>query len=183
MRVTQGPTDPLPEDLRAGPHDLEVATRRPRGRALASAPLTDEESLLVAARSWTRRVEGRSWDELRTALRDVPLVPYAGDLSIVRRSWRPVLGRQLAARAALTVPHLYAVLSAVTAGAGYSVPPRFTVRGEPGLGPPRPAARGGGTAAEHAVPGPAAGRRRQPGRGPGPRLSSAGGRRLASRAR
>ncbi|MFJ8467703.1 LysR substrate-binding domain-containing protein [Streptomyces swartbergensis] len=98
--------------------------RRPRGRALASAPLTGEEYLLVAAPSWARRVEGRSGEELRTALRDVPLVSYAEDLPIVRRYWRTVLGGQLASRAALTVPNLYAVLSAVTAGAVYSGLPR-----------------------------------------------------------
>lgn len=42
----------------------------------------------------------------------------------MRRYWRNVFGRQLAARAAVTVPNLYAVVSAVGAGAGYSVLPR-----------------------------------------------------------
>lgn len=41
----------------------------------------------------------------------------------MRRYWRTVFGKQLAARAAVTVPNLYAVVSAVTAGAGYSVLP------------------------------------------------------------
>ncbi|GGM95215.1 hypothetical protein GCM10011578_014540 [Streptomyces fuscichromogenes] len=35
-----------------------------------------------------------------------------------------MFGRQLTARAAVTVPNLYAVLSAVNAGAGFSVLPR-----------------------------------------------------------
>ncbi|WP_200824706.1 LysR substrate-binding domain-containing protein [Nonomuraea solani] len=41
-----------------------------------------------------------------------------------RRYWRQVFGKQLSAQAAVTVPNLYAVLSAVNAGAGYSVLPR-----------------------------------------------------------
>ncbi|NUS87680.1 MAG: LysR family transcriptional regulator, partial [Streptomyces sp.] len=38
--------------------------------------------------------------------------------------WRNIFGKQLTARAAVTVPNLYAVLSAVNSGAGYSVLPR-----------------------------------------------------------
>ncbi|MER5184177.1 LysR substrate-binding domain-containing protein [Streptomyces sp. NPDC002896] len=51
-------------------------------------------------------------------------VTCAEDLPIVRRYWRSVFGKQLAGRAAVTVPNLYAVASVVTAGAGYSVLPR-----------------------------------------------------------
>jgi DNA-binding transcriptional LysR family regulator len=120
LRVTQGLTDPLLEELRAGRHDLVITTRRPRGRALASAPLADEEYVLVAAPRWARQVAG----DACTALRDVPLVTYAEDLPIARRYWRTVFGKQLTARAALTVPNLSAVVSAVAAGSGYSVLPR-----------------------------------------------------------
>lgn len=120
LRVTQGLTEPLLEELRSGRHDLVIATRRPRGRALASVPLADEEYALVAAPAWARH----GTDDVCGSLRDVPLVTYAEDLPIVRRYWRTVLGRQLTARPAVTVPNLYAVLSAVTAGAGYSVLPR-----------------------------------------------------------
>lgn len=124
LRVTQGLPEPLMDDLRAGHHDLLIATRRPRGR-LAALPLADEEYLLVAAPSWARHVEEHpSAEDICTAVRDVPLVTYAEDLPIVRRYWRTVFGKQLAARAAVTVPNLYAVVSAVTAGAGYSVLPR-----------------------------------------------------------
>ncbi|WP_055413969.1 MULTISPECIES: LysR family transcriptional regulator [Streptomyces] len=125
LRVTQGLTDPLLEDLRTGRHDLVIATRRPRGRGLTSVPLADEEYVLVAARDWARRVqEHPAADDPCAALRDVPLVTYAEDLPIARRYWRTVFGKQLSARAALTVPNLHAVVSAVTAGAGYSVLPR-----------------------------------------------------------
>ncbi|MFF4345898.1 LysR family transcriptional regulator [Streptomyces sp. NPDC001530] len=125
LRVTQGLTEPLLEDMRAGQHDLVIATRRPRGRAPASVPLADEEYVLVAAPSWARHIPEHSCaDELGAALRDVPLVTYAEDLPIVRRYWRTIFGKQLTARAAVTVPNLYAVLSAVNAGGGFSVLPR-----------------------------------------------------------
>ncbi|WP_405392199.1 LysR family transcriptional regulator [Streptomyces sp. NBC_01102] len=125
LRVSTGLTEPLVDELRAGRHDLVIATRRPRGRALASAPLTDEEYVLVAAPRWQAQVDtAQTADDLCGALRDIPLVTYAEDLPIVRRYWRLVLGRQLTTQAAVTVPNLYAVVSAVAAGAGYSVLPR-----------------------------------------------------------
>ncbi|NEB03541.1 LysR family transcriptional regulator [Streptomyces sp. SID13726] len=126
LRVTQGLPEPLLEEMRSGRHDLVIATRRPRGRALESVPLADEEYVLVASPAWAERVVAQSHtaDGLCTALREVPMVTYAEDLPIVRRYWRSVFGRQLTARPALTVPNLYAVLSAVNAGAGYSVLPR-----------------------------------------------------------
>ncbi len=125
LRVAHGLPEPLLEEMRAGRHDLVIVTRRPRGRALESVPLADEEYALVANPAWAERVAGRSEaDDVCAALRDVPMVTYAEDLPIVRRYWRTVLGRQLTAGAAVTVPNLYAVLSAVNAGAGYSVLPR-----------------------------------------------------------
>ncbi|WP_320777992.1 LysR family transcriptional regulator [Streptomyces sp. CRN 30] len=126
LRMAQGLPEPLLEELRAGRHDLVITTRRPRGRTLASAPLADEEYLLVAAPVWAERVAGA--DDLGAALRGVPMVTYAEDLPILRRYWRTVFGRQLAADAAVTVPNLYAVLSAVNSGAGCSVLPRSLCR-------------------------------------------------------
>ncbi|OAH11900.1 HTH-type transcriptional regulator LeuO [Streptomyces jeddahensis] len=55
LRVAQGLTEPLLEEMRSGQHDLVIATRRPRGRALASVPLADEEYVLVANPDWARR--------------------------------------------------------------------------------------------------------------------------------
>ncbi|MEV7388174.1 LysR family transcriptional regulator [Streptomyces sp. NPDC091215] len=121
LRVAQGLPEPLLEEMRSGRHDLVIATRRPRGGSLPSTPLADEEYVLVASPGWAERTAG---DDVCAALREVPLVTYAEDLPIVRRYWRTVFGRQLTARAAVTVPNLYAVLSAVNAGAGYSVLPR-----------------------------------------------------------
>lgn len=112
LRITQGLPDQLLDDMRTGRHDLIITTRRPTGRGLESTPLADEEYLLVAAPAWAEHGD----------LHDIPLIAYAEDLPIVRRYWRTT-GHK-GGQAAVTVPNLYAVLSAVTAGAGYSVLPR-----------------------------------------------------------
>ncbi|MEU1013679.1 LysR family transcriptional regulator [Streptomyces sp. NPDC005890] len=138
LRVATGLTDPLLDELRAGRHDLVIATTRPRGRTLHAVPLTDEEFVLVAAPVWAERLtdhrraqdpEGRApgaqgaFDP--AVLQGVPLLTYAEDLPIARRYWRHVFGRRLSRTAAVTVPDLRGVLTAVAAGAGFSVLPRY----------------------------------------------------------
>lgn len=125
LRVTPGLTDPLLEELRAGHHDLVIATYRPRGRALTAMPLMDEEFVLVAAPLWADRLADRLPADGPDALRDVPLVTYAEDVPIARRYWRHVFGTRLSRPAALTVPDLRGVLAAVVAGAGFTVLPRY----------------------------------------------------------
>ncbi|WP_373453400.1 LysR family transcriptional regulator [Streptomyces sp. XY006] len=130
LRVATGLTEPLLDELRAGRHDLVIATTRPRGRTLSAEPLTDEEFVLVAAPAWADRVGGQLASEGPAALHGVPLITYAEDLPIVRRYWRHVFGRRLNCRAAVSVPDLRAVLALVTAGAGFSVLPRYLCAGE-----------------------------------------------------
>ncbi|MFB7861196.1 LysR family transcriptional regulator [Streptomyces sp. NPDC056069] len=131
LQITLGLTDELLDALRAGHHDLVVATYRPRGRALLSVPLSDEEFVLVASPDWARRIDREA---LATdgpgALRGVPMVMYAEDLPIARRYWRHVFGRRLTGEAAVTVPDLRGVLAAVTAGAGLGVLPAYLCRAE-----------------------------------------------------
>lgn len=124
LRVEQGLTEPLLEDLKVGRHDLVIVTRRPRGRALTSFPLADEEYVLVAAPVWARELALALAAGDSCPLRHVPLVAYAEDLPMVRRYWREVFGKGAEVQAAVTVPDLHAVLSAVSAGAGISVLPR-----------------------------------------------------------
>ncbi|MEV5725152.1 LysR family transcriptional regulator [Streptomyces pharetrae] len=125
LRVTLGLTEALLEELRAGRHDLVIATYRPRGRALTAMPLMDEEFVLVAAPLWAGRLSGRVAAEGPDALRAVPLVAYAEDVPIARRYWRHVFGTRLSRPAAVTVPDLRGVLAAVVAGAGFTVLPRY----------------------------------------------------------
>ncbi|MFH8773653.1 MULTISPECIES: LysR family transcriptional regulator [unclassified Streptomyces] len=125
LRVATGLTDPLLDELRAGRHDLVIATARPRGRTLHAVPLTDEEFVLVAAPVWAERLTDRLPVEGPAALHSVPLITYAEDLPIARRYWRHVFGRRLSCTAAVTVPDLRGVLAVVVAGAGFSVLPRY----------------------------------------------------------
>ncbi|MFE1313153.1 LysR family transcriptional regulator [Streptomyces sp. NPDC058755] len=125
LRVATGLTDPLLDELRAGRHDLVIATTRPRGRTLHAVPLTDEEFVLVAAPVWAERLTDRLPVEGPAALHSVPLITYAEDLPIARRYWRHVFGRRLSCTAAVTVPDLRGVLAVVVAGAGFSVLPRY----------------------------------------------------------
>ncbi|MCC3655329.1 LysR family transcriptional regulator [Streptomyces sp. S07_1.15] len=131
LRVATGLSDHLLEGLRAGRHDLVVSSRRPRGRTLASVPLADEEFVLVASPEWAERIgPDRVAAEGPAALSGVPLVTYAEDLPIARRYWRHVFGRRLTGQAALTMPDLRGVLTAVTAGAGVTVLPDYLCRAE-----------------------------------------------------
>ncbi|WP_414719539.1 LysR family transcriptional regulator [Streptomyces sp.] len=130
LRVTLGLTEALLAELRAGRHDLVIATYRPRGRALTAVPLMDEEFVLVAAPVWAGRLAGRLAAEGPDALRAVPLVSYAEDVPIARRYWRHVFGTRLSRPAAVTVPDLRGVLAAVVAGAGFTVLPRYLCQDE-----------------------------------------------------
>ncbi|MFM9372824.1 LysR family transcriptional regulator [Streptomyces sp. Da 82-17] len=130
LRIAFGLTDDLLDALRAGRHDLVLATLRPRGRALASVPLTDEEFVLVAAPAWAERGGARLAAEGPAALHGVPLVAYAEDVPIVRRYWRHVFGKRLTRNPTVTVPDLRAVKGAVVGGAGFSVLPRYLCAAE-----------------------------------------------------
>ncbi|MFJ8739418.1 LysR family transcriptional regulator [Embleya sp. NPDC127516] len=131
LRITTGMTDDLLDGLRAGRHDLVLATIRPRGRTLAAVPLMDEEFVLVAAPTWAERIgPDRVAAEGPVALRGVPVISYAEDLPIARRYWRHVFGTRLTERAAITVPDLRGVLTAVVAGAGLTVLPRYLCAAE-----------------------------------------------------
>ncbi|GAA1555895.1 LysR family transcriptional regulator [Actinomadura kijaniata] len=121
VRAALGLTEPLLEEMRGGRHDLVVATSRPRRRTLPAEPMMDEEFVLVAAPAWAGRIGGRVPEGLGGA----PLVTYAEDLPIVRRYWRHVFGERPSCRAAVTVPDLRGVRSAVVAGAGFAVLPRY----------------------------------------------------------
>ncbi|MDN0197781.1 LysR family transcriptional regulator [Streptomyces sp. S.PNR 29] len=130
LRVTMGLTDPLLDELRAGRHDLVIATTRPRGRTLSAVPLSDEEFALVAAPAWAERLREPLAADGPGVLHTVPLITYAEDLPIVRRYWRHVFGRRLNCQAAVSVPDLRAVLAMVVAGAGFSVLPRYLCAAE-----------------------------------------------------
>jgi DNA-binding transcriptional LysR family regulator len=128
LRVTAGLTDDLLDELRAGRHDLVVSTRRPNSRGLISEPFADEEFVLVAAPVWAERLKGKG---LPAVLADVPLIAYDVDLPIIRRYWRYVFNDRLNTPAQLTtIPDLRGIRTAVLAGAGWTVLPKYLCRAE-----------------------------------------------------
>ncbi|WHT18123.1 LysR family transcriptional regulator [Crossiella sp. CA-258035] len=112
--------------------DLVVSAVRPTQRGLAATPFVDEEFLLVGppALARTVRAEALAQDPVR-ALAHLPLVAYAEELPIIRRYWRSAFGRRPPNELAVVVPDLRAVLTAVVAGMGVSVLPRYVA--EPAL--------------------------------------------------
>lgn len=131
LRITTGLSEDLLTGLREGRYDLVISTIRPRGRALTSEPLADEDFVLVAAPGWADRID----PDLLTrdgpaALAEVPLISYADDLPILRRYWRHVFGTRLVAEPALVIPDLRAVRAAAAAGLGVTVLPRYLCTAE-----------------------------------------------------
>lgn len=118
LRVTNGQTDELLDELARGGLDLVIATMRPRVRGVTAEVLCDEEFVLVAAPHWDFRVTS-------DVLGDAPWVAYAEDLPIIRRYWRHVFGSPPKGSAVVVVPDLRGVLAATVAGAGLTVLPRY----------------------------------------------------------
>lgn len=126
LRITTGLSEDLLAGLRAGRYDLVVSTIRPRGRALTSEPLADEDFVLIGAPTWTDRIDhGLLTRDGPAALTDVPLISYAEDLPILRRYWRHVFDTRLVAEPALVIPDLRAIKAAALAGLGITVLPRY----------------------------------------------------------
>lgn len=126
LHISFGLTDDLLAELENGLHDMVIATRQPRRKALVSAPLMDEEFALTGSPEWVLRMPARQIRECGPqALAGAPVVSYSGNLPIIRRYWRTVFGHRPAFHAQVTVPDLRAVLAAVRAGAGISVLPTY----------------------------------------------------------
>jgi len=126
LRVRTGLADDLLTGLADGQLDLVIATQRTRRSGIDYEPLVDEEFVLVAGSAWAARIDPEA---LRTAgaaaLTDVPLVAFAEDLPIVRRWFRAVLDTRVTAAASVVIDDLRGVMTAVIAGAGISVLPRY----------------------------------------------------------
>lgn len=119
LRFRFGLADELLDELASRGLDLVVSAVRPRGRGITALPAYDEEFVLVAAPRWADPGRG---------LGDIPLVAYAEHLPIVRRYWRSVFDRRPEGLAlAAVIPDLRGIRSAVVAGVGMSVLPRYLV--------------------------------------------------------
>nr|WP_201470904.1 LysR family transcriptional regulator [Microbacterium hydrocarbonoxydans] len=127
LAVTTGLADELLDQLRVGSLDLVISAVRPRGRALPSTPLFDEEFALVAAASLGIDPSPALSPD---ALAAVPLLAYDRDVPIVRRYWRHVFGIRLDREPALVFPDLRALAAAAVAGAGVTALPTYLIADE-----------------------------------------------------
>jgi DNA-binding transcriptional LysR family regulator len=126
LRTRLGVADDLTQALTSGAIDIAVTPVRPRHRGLHVRPLCDETFVLVATPRWAARLPADLPDgDWARTLADVPLVSYAEDLPIIRRYWQTVFDTRPGFQAAVVVPDLNAVKSALIAGAGFSVLPDY----------------------------------------------------------
>ncbi|MGV2982490.1 LysR family transcriptional regulator [Microbacterium sp. AGC85] len=131
LEATDGLAEDLLEQLRVGSLDVVISAVRPRGRALPTAALCDEEFVLVASPSLG--IEPSAG--LRPSDIDArPLLSYARDVPILRRYWRHVFGVRLEREPQLIAPDLRALAAAATAGAGVTVLPTYLIAEELGQG-------------------------------------------------
>ncbi|GAA1794936.1 LysR family transcriptional regulator [Agromyces lapidis] len=131
LRLRFGLADGLLDELRTGALDLVVSAVRPSQRGLSAMPLVDEEFVLVASPRWRLAGPPESTEAVAAALAEVPLIAYGDELPIVRRYWRSVFGhRPDGLRPIAVIPDLRAIRSALVAGVGMSVLPRYLVESE-----------------------------------------------------
>ncbi|MFI6648610.1 LysR family transcriptional regulator [Streptomyces sp. NPDC050529] len=123
-------TDETLDGLAAGHHDLAIVTARPRGGLLTSAPLCDEEHVLVAAPRWAGRLgPGTLRRNGPVVLEQLPVVEVHESLPLVSRYWAAVFDSRPATTGAVITPDLRAVLACTAAGAGLAVLPRYLCEG------------------------------------------------------
>ncbi|MEV5147294.1 LysR family transcriptional regulator [Streptomyces sp. NPDC052727] len=128
LHITLGLAQDLLTGLADGELDLVVSSVRPSAgkRGLTAMPFVDEEFVLVATPTTARSID-QNWlaEDPLAALAHLPIVAYSRELPIIRRYWRSEFGRRPPNPVSMIVPDLRAVLSAVIAGAGISVLPRY----------------------------------------------------------
>ena len=127
LRVAFGSAEETLDGLAAGHHDLALSTARPRGELLNSAPLCDEEHVLVAAPRWAARLGGASVVRAKghQHLHHVPVIDVHETMPLLTRYWATVFDAEPVHTSALVAPDLRAVLECVAAGAGMAVLPRY----------------------------------------------------------
>ena len=124
FRFTFGLTAELLELLRHDKLDMVIATGPHKHKTIESAPLYHEDFILVAKPGF---VSGMAADkaDVFSMLEQYPVLAYAENLPILRRYCKTVLGADPHFKAAMVIPDLRALLSAVESGLGISVLPHY----------------------------------------------------------
>lgn len=116
----------LVKDLAEGTLDIAICTLRVRSAAIGYAPLYREEFVLVGSRALGSKLSRRlSAATALERLRGEAVLAYSEDLPIVRRYWREVFDADADRQAALVLPDLRGIITAVAEGVGISVVPRY----------------------------------------------------------
>ena len=127
VQVSLGrPAEKLLAGLHGGEYDVVVSTTPPDSAVFTVTELFREEFVLVASPELAPEIEGAG----PQALRGLQMISYSEDRPLIRRYWREVFGEEPGAVPAAVVPDLRGVLSLATAGAGFTVLPRYLCRKE-----------------------------------------------------
>lgn len=132
--VRFGAADDLLAHLDAGELDVVVATQQVALRSLRYERLDEEEFVLIGARSEeSYTLEGATEldrSNIATQLSARRWLSYGVELPIIRRFWQSAFGCRPEFQAALVIPNLHAIKSAVLLRCGVSVLPRYLCRAE-----------------------------------------------------
>ena len=114
--------------LEAGALDVAVTSVKPGAGTLQHRVLAEKHFVLVGPPDLRPPPPGLAKTELALWLAAQPWVGYSQELPATRRFWQQHLGSRFAARQALVVPDLRAVLRAVELGYGVSILPEVLCR-------------------------------------------------------
>ncbi len=115
LECTFGLTPDLLDDLGSGAVDVVLSSVPVRQPGLHSAPLFEEQFVLVAAAKWRQNSD----------LETVPILAYAPELPIIRRYWLSVFGHRPRGSAAVIAPDLRTLRTLAVAGHGMTVLPHY----------------------------------------------------------
>ncbi|MEU3751051.1 MULTISPECIES: LysR family transcriptional regulator [Streptomyces] len=122
IRLSIGASHELLPQLEEGFLDLVVSTVRPSRRGLETAPLADEELILVASPEAVEDFFPSGVDQ--HSIRKAPMIAYADTMPLIRLYWQTVFNSEPDCPITAVIPDLRGILAAVISSAGVSVLPK-----------------------------------------------------------
>jgi DNA-binding transcriptional LysR family regulator len=127
VHAATGNTKALLTRLADGELDLVIATTPSRTRGVRLDRLFTETLALIASRDWAQRLPPPLTAH---ALYEAPMVAYAENLQLIRRYWRTVFKADAPPTPRIVLDDIRGIISAVVAGAGWSVVPTYLALNE-----------------------------------------------------